>query len=151
MDLLHEHRSAPAGNYSLPLIHTLEHTWVLSVCHAFSSLLIMALNGKRAPCAAFPNYPGPLPKLCYDTVSRPFYPETGTHLGPMTVRQLGAWWSGLPSLTRGLVCILKLLLGLSNAVILGSTSRRTSDCMLTKTNCMELNTAREATSCETIR
>jgi hypothetical protein len=43
----------------------------------------------------------------------------------VTVRQLRVCWCGAPSLTRGRVCSLQLLLVLASAVILGSKSRGT--------------------------
>jgi hypothetical protein len=43
----------------------------------------------------------------------------------ITVRQLRVCWFGAPSLTRGRVCHLQLLLALARAVIFGSESRRT--------------------------
>jgi hypothetical protein len=42
-----------------------------------------------------------------------------------TVRQLRFWWREAPSLARGQVCSLQLLLGLAWAVVLGSESRGT--------------------------
>jgi hypothetical protein len=44
-----------------------------------------------------------------------------------TIRQLWVCWCGAPSLTRGQVCHLQLLLALASAVILGSESHRTHD------------------------
>jgi hypothetical protein len=43
----------------------------------------------------------------------------------VTVRQLRVWWFWAPSLTRGRVCRLQLLLALARGVILGSESRGT--------------------------
>jgi hypothetical protein len=43
----------------------------------------------------------------------------------ITVWQLRVCWFGAPSLTRGRVCRLQLLLALASAVIFGSESRRT--------------------------
>jgi hypothetical protein len=48
----------------------------------------------------------------------------------VTVRQLWVCWCRAPSLTRGRVCRLQLLLILASAVILGSESRRTHDHIL---------------------
>jgi hypothetical protein len=45
----------------------------------------------------------------------------------ITVRHLRVCWIGAPSLMRGRVCRLKLLLALASAVILGSESRGTRD------------------------
>jgi hypothetical protein len=45
-------------------------------------------------------------------------------------RQLRVCWRGAPSLTRGRVCRLQLLLALASAVILGSESRETRDNIL---------------------
>jgi hypothetical protein len=50
---------------------------------------------------------GPRPDFCY--------------------RQLRVWWCGAPSLTRGSVCRLQLLLVLASVVILGSESHGTHD------------------------
>jgi hypothetical protein len=43
----------------------------------------------------------------------------------ITVRQLRVCWCGAPSVTRGRVCLLQLLLALASVVILGSESRGT--------------------------
>jgi hypothetical protein len=48
----------------------------------------------------------------------------------ITVRQFGFCWCGAPSLMRGRVCRLQLLLALASAVILGSESRGTRDHIL---------------------
>jgi hypothetical protein len=48
----------------------------------------------------------------------------------ITVRQLRVCWCGAPSLARGRVCRLQLLLALASAVILGSESRGTHDQIL---------------------
>jgi hypothetical protein len=69
------------------------------------------------------------------TVNRPVYLCIRHLSGPneqtfITVRQLWFCWYGVPSLTRGRVCILELLLGLTSAVILGFESRRTHDHIL---------------------
>jgi hypothetical protein len=50
--------------------------------------------------------------LCYDQIF-------------ITVTQLRVCWFGAPSLTRGRICRLQLLLALASAVILGSESLRT--------------------------
>jgi hypothetical protein len=48
----------------------------------------------------------------------------------VTVRQLRICWYGAPSLTRGRVCRLQLMLALSSAIILSSDSRGTHDHIL---------------------
>jgi hypothetical protein len=48
----------------------------------------------------------------------------------ITVRQLRVSWCGAPSLTRGRVCRLQLLLALASAVILGSEYRKSHDHIL---------------------
>jgi hypothetical protein len=48
----------------------------------------------------------------------------------ITVRQLRIFWCGAPSLTRGLICRLQLLLALASAVILRLESRGTHDHIL---------------------
>jgi hypothetical protein len=48
----------------------------------------------------------------------------------ITVRQLWVCWCGAPSLTRGRVCRLQLLLALASAVIFGSESHKTRDHIL---------------------
>jgi hypothetical protein len=48
----------------------------------------------------------------------------------VTIRQLWVCWCGAPSLRRGRVCILQLLLALDIAVILGSDSCGTHDHIL---------------------
>jgi hypothetical protein len=48
----------------------------------------------------------------------------------ITVRELQVCWCRAPSLTKGWVCHLQLLLVLTNAVILGSESRETHDHIL---------------------
>jgi hypothetical protein len=48
----------------------------------------------------------------------------------ITVRQLQVSWCGAPSLTRGRVCCLQLLLVLASEVILGSKSHGTRDHIL---------------------
>jgi hypothetical protein len=59
---------------------------------------------------------------------------TSPHLRPKTrillVRQLRVCWCGAPSLTRGRVCHLQLLLALTSTVILRSKSRGTHDHIL---------------------
>jgi hypothetical protein len=60
---------------------------------------------------------------------------SSTHLGPqdqifINVRQLRVCWCRAPSLTRGRVCRLQLLLVLASAVILGSECRETQDHIL---------------------
>jgi hypothetical protein len=45
----------------------------------------------------------------------------------ITVAQLRVWWCGAPTLTRGRVCRLELLLALSRTVILGSEFHGTHD------------------------
>jgi hypothetical protein len=64
------------------------------------------------------------------TVSRPVCLWTKHPLGAydqmlIIVWQLRGCWFGAPSLTRGRVCRLQLLLGLASAVIFGSESHRT--------------------------
>jgi hypothetical protein len=64
------------------------------------------------------------------TVSRPGYlgikhPSGAYDQISITVRHLRFCWCGVFSLTRGWVCPSQLLLGLANAVILGSESHRT--------------------------
>jgi hypothetical protein len=48
----------------------------------------------------------------------------------VTVRQLRVYWCGAPSLTRGRVCRLQMLLGRASAVILGSEFRGIHDRIL---------------------
>jgi hypothetical protein len=48
----------------------------------------------------------------------------------VTVRQLEVYWCGVPSLTRGQVCRLHLLLVLTSTIILGSESRGSHDHIL---------------------
>jgi hypothetical protein len=60
---------------------------------------------------------------------------SSTHLAPNTrflllSDSLRVCWCGAPSLTRGRVCLLQLLLVLASAVILGSESRGTHDRIL---------------------
>jgi hypothetical protein len=63
---------------------------------------------------------------------------SGNHLGPANFfpfpktnfGQLWVCWFGASSLTRGWVCSFQLLLGLTNAVFLGSESRRTHNYIL---------------------
>jgi hypothetical protein len=66
------------------------------------------------------------------TVSRPIY--LGVRRLPeqifVTARQLRVCCCGAPSLARGQVCRLQLLLVLASAVILGSQSRGTHDHIL---------------------
>jgi hypothetical protein len=74
-------------------------------------------------------------KLCYDqrSVSQSVLVWT-THLGLKTrllfIRQLRVCWCGAPSLMRGWVCRLQLLVVLTSAVILRSESRGTHDHIL---------------------
>jgi hypothetical protein len=70
-------------------------------------------------------------KLCYDrrSVGQSVLVST-THQRPKTrfffiVRQLRVCWHGAPSLTKGRVCRLQLLLALASAVILGTKSHGT--------------------------
>jgi hypothetical protein len=68
------------------------------------------------------------PKLCCDRRSVGLSVlASSTHLGP---KQLRVCWCGAPSLTRGRICRLQLLLALASAVILGSESRWTHDHIL---------------------
>jgi hypothetical protein len=48
----------------------------------------------------------------------------------ISVRQLQVCWCGAPSLLRGWICSLQLLLAFASAVILGSESRGTRDHIL---------------------
>jgi hypothetical protein len=70
-------------------------------------------------------------KLCYDRRSAgQSVLEQSTYLGLTTrylllVWQLQSWSCGAPSLTRGRICLLYVLLALASAVFLGSESRRT--------------------------
>jgi hypothetical protein len=69
------------------------------------------------------------------TVSQPVYLCVNHQSGSqdqifITVRQLQVCWCGVPSLTRGQVCCLQLLLVLANAVILSSKSHGYHDQIL---------------------
>jgi hypothetical protein len=69
------------------------------------------------------------------TVSRPVHhgvrrPSLAHEQIFITFRHLQVCWRGLPSLMRGRVCSLQLLLILAIAVILGSVSHRTHDYIL---------------------
>jgi hypothetical protein len=69
------------------------------------------------------------------TASRPVYLGTKPHLEPKTIFLLpsdtyGVCSCGAPSLMRGWICRLKLLLALASAVILGSESHGTHDHIL---------------------
>jgi hypothetical protein len=69
------------------------------------------------------------------TVSRPIclgikHPSGSYDQMFITVRQLRVYWCGAPSLTRGRVCRLQLLLALTRTVIFGSESRGTHDHIL---------------------
>jgi hypothetical protein len=69
------------------------------------------------------------------TVSRPVclrtkHPSGGQDHILVTVRQLRVFWCGAPSLTRGRVCRLQLLLAFASAVILGTESHGTRDYIL---------------------
>jgi hypothetical protein len=70
------------------------------------------------------------------TVSQSVTLGVEPHLGPMTrylattIWQLRSWFCGAPSPTRGRVCLLYMLLGLPNAVFLGSESLGTRDHIL---------------------
>jgi hypothetical protein len=48
----------------------------------------------------------------------------------ITLWQLRSWFCGAPSLTRGRVCLLHMLLALASVVFLGSDSVGTRDCIL---------------------
>jgi hypothetical protein len=66
------------------------------------------------------------------TISRPVYlgvrhPSGAHDQIPITVGQLRASWSSAPSLTKGWVYSLQLLLGLASTVILGFESHRIYD------------------------
>jgi hypothetical protein len=73
--------------------------------------------------------------MLWPTVSRRVYPAVKHPSGAqdqisITVRQLQVCWCEAPSLTRGWICRLKLLLALASAIILGSESRGTHDHIL---------------------
>jgi hypothetical protein len=63
--------------------------------------------------------------LCYDRRSAGQHPSGAYDQTFIIVWQLRVSWFGAPSLTRGRVCRLPLLLALASAVIFGSESRRT--------------------------
>jgi hypothetical protein len=100
---------------SSPLTHSLTH----SLTNQLALLYCTALNQK------------PKSKLCYDrrSVGQCVW-VSSTHLGAKTRFLLLSNSFGVPSLTRGRVCRLQLLLVLASAVILGSESRETHDNIL---------------------
>jgi hypothetical protein len=93
------------SNWSLLLLWFLYTPWIESESYVTTDGQPASLSWKKAPIWGLRS------DLCY-------------------VWQLRVCWFGAPSLTRGRVCPLRLLLALASAVIFGSESRGTRDHIL---------------------
>jgi hypothetical protein len=110
------------------------HSWTLNFCillrlNHWTGLNWTLVNWFSNQCLSLS-----LSLILRPTVGRPIclginHPSGAYYQIFITVKQLRVCWCGAPSLTRGRICCLHLLLALANAV-LGSESRRTCDYIL---------------------